>query len=387
MAIFDDAYTAVLLTQPFFGQLLTKFKIQPEPDASHVPTLAVSVDTLFYHPPYVEAMSDDECIAAITHEVMHGMFAHLVEMDMYHESGIGPDGKAYDQDKYNRAADYVINDLIKVNGIGELGAGWCWDAAYPHTMTPAEIYEALPSNGGGGGKGGSGGKGSGGPQSHDKHLFNGAAGNQKQNAIQPQDVQSAFETAKALGNVPAGIERLIGSIIRPKHSPWAMLRNAVITAMRGNDTTTWRRLNRHMLPRGVVMPGRTGFACGRIGVVVDTSGTIGDELLALFGSHVGAILTDARPKEIMVYWTDAAVHRVDTLRNGQQLRQMLGEPVPGGGGTDMECGIDAAVSDKCEIVVVLTDGYTSFTKGPRRPVIWAMTTEVQAPYGRTIKIC
>lgn len=379
MAIFDDAYTAVMLTQPFFGQLLTKFKVEP---TERFPTLAVSLDTLFYNPTFIESISDDECIAAITHEVMHGMFAHLVEMDMYHESGIGPDGKPYEQDKYNRAADYVINDLIKQNNIGTIGAGWCWDAAYPHTMTPAEIYEVLPSDppsGGGKGKGA-------GQQSHDTHVSDGAAGNQKQNAIQPQDVQSAFETAKALGHVPAGIERLIGSIIRPKHSPWAMLRQAVISAMRGHDTTTWRRLNRHMMSRGVVMPGRTGFACGRVGVVVDTSGSIGDELLQLFANHMGAILSDAKPREIKVYWTDAKVHRVDTVKSGQDLRRAVEKPV-GGGGTDMECGIKAAGADGCDIVVVLTDGHTPFTKGPKRPVIWAMTTDVQAPYGRTIKIC
>jgi predicted metal-dependent peptidase len=375
MAVFDDAYTAVLLSHPFFGQLLTKFKIVAEDNAAHVPTLAVSVDTMFYHPPYVANLSDEECIAAITHEVLHGMFQHLVEMDMYRESGVGPDGKPYDAEKYNRAADYVINDLIKVNKIGTLGANWCWDPAYPHTMTPQEIYEMLPQSPPKG------------QQSHDKHIADGAAGH-GQPAINGADIMAAWESSKAMGCEPVGMDRLIKDAQRPKHSPWAMLRQAYLQAARGSDTNTWRKLNRHMLSRGVIMPGRTGFATGRVGVVVDTSGSIGEEMLNLFGSHMGAIMSDAKPKDIQVYWTDADVQRIDHLKSGNDLKRMLAQPVPGGGGTDMEAGIKRALQDKCEIIVVLTDGYTAFNmKKPSVPVIWAMTTAVLAPYGKNIKIC
>lgn len=39
-----------------------------------------------------------------------------------------------------------------------------------------------------------------------------------------------------------------------------------------------------------------------------------------------------------------------------------------------------------EAIIVLTDGYTKFTKDPGIPVLWAMTTDVVAPYGQTIKV-
>lgn len=381
MAIFDDAYTAVLLGQPFFGQLLTKLKIQEDVSGQQVPTLAVSHDTLYWHRPYFDKLSDDEGVAAITHEVLHAVMAHMIDIDMYQSSMIGPDGKPFDPGKYNEACDYVVNDVIKQNNIGKLSPTWYWDAAYPHTMTPAEIYPMLPkSPNNGGGRSNKAGQ-----SGQDGHISQGAS--QGQGAITPADVQAAANTAKAMGSLPVGLDRIIQEVTRPKHSPWAMLRTAMLEAFRGNERSTWRRLNRHMLSRGVIMPGRTGYATERVGVVVDTSGSIGEELLQLFGGHMGAILTDAKPKEIKIYWTDAAVHRVDTVKTGQQLKQILQGKIPGGGGTDMPTGIAAAVRDKCRSIAVLTDGYTGFGTAPKVPIVWAITTNVVAPYGKTVKIC
>jgi predicted metal-dependent peptidase len=383
MAIFDDAYTAILLGQPFFGQLLTKLNLEKRPATDQViKTLAVSHDTLFYNEAFFASLSDDEGIAAITHEVLHAVMAHMVDIDMYRQSMIGPDGKAFNQEKYNEACDYVVNDVIKQNQIGALSPNWYWDPAYPHTMTPAEIYAALPDrprNNNQPNKAGQSGQ--------DTHISQGASQAAGNTGITPADVQAAANTAKAMGSLPVGMDRIIQEVVKPRHSPWAMLRTAMLEAFRGNERSTWRRLNRHMLPRGVIMPGRTGFATNRVGVVVDTSGSIGDELIALFGGHMAAILTDAKPKEIKVYWTDAEVHRVDTIKNGQQLKQILKGSIPGGGGTDMPTGIKAAIRDKCESIAVLTDGYTPFGNAPKLPVVWAITSDVKAPYGKTIKIC
>lgn len=378
MAIFEDAYTAVLLGQPFFGQLLTKLNVKAEMDPNVCGTAAVSKDTLFYHPPYFETLSDDEGIAAVTHETLHAVLAHLVDIDMYHDSGIGPDGKPFDFEKFNEACDYIVNDIIKQNNIGALSPDWFWDAAYPHTMTPGEIYEHLP-------KRPPGKSNKNGQSGQDQHNYQGAS--QGTPGITPADVQAAANTAQAMGSLPVGMERMIAEVTRPKHSPWAMLRTALLEAFRGTERSTWKRLNRHMLARGVIMPGRTGYATKKIGVVVDTSGSIGDELIKCFGGHMGAILTDARPQSINVYWVDAEVHRVDTVKTGQDLKKILSGKIPGGGGTDMTKGVDAAFHDKCEQCVVLTDGYTPFGNPSRKPVIWAITSGVIAPHGKTIKIC
>lgn len=378
MAVFDDAYTAVLLSQPFFGALLSKLEVI---ETNAIPTAAVAPGKLLYNADYFGKLTDDEGIAAITHEVLHQVYQHLVEMDMYNQSGIGPDGKPYDAMRYNEAADYVINDLIKVNRIGQLNSSWLHSPNYTYAMIPAEIYGMLPPSPPGGGRG----KNKDGQSSQDEHQSNGAADDP--NGITPADVMQAYESAKAMGNVPQGLDRLIDAVRRPRHSPWKMLRTACLNAMRGNDTSTWRRLNRHALGRGLVMPGRTGFACGPLAVVVDTSGSIGQDMINLFAGHMSAILTEAKPQLIHVYWVDAAIGRHDIIKNGSDLNRLMQQPVPGGGGTDMTVGINQAIRDKCEIVVVLTDGYTPFGSKPKKTkVVWGMTTEVVAPYGQSVKL-
>jgi predicted metal-dependent peptidase len=373
MASFDDSYTAVMLGQPFFGQLLSKLECV---ETNAVPTAAIAPGKILYNAAYIATLSDDEGVAAVTHELLHGVYQHLVDMDMYAQSGIGPDGKPYDSMRYNKACDYVINDLIKVNRIGQLSPSWLHSQQYSYAMIPSEIYAMLPESppGGGGGSG-----------CQDEHHSEGAA--QQGSGITETDILGAYETAKAMGSVPVGLDRIIQEIIKPRHSPWAMLRSAMLAAMKGNDTSTWRRLNRQMLGRGIAMPGRTGYACGPIGVVVDTSGSIGEELIALFGGHMGAILTEAKPEMIHVYWTDAAVHRHDKIKTGADLTRMLHQPVPGGGGTNMVEGIVQAQRDKCEICVVLTDMYTPFGSAPKKmKVVWGATTDVVGPYGKTVKL-
>jgi predicted metal-dependent peptidase len=297
----------------------------------------------------------------------------------------GPDGKAFDAAKYNEAADYVINDLIKVNKIGELHDNWMHDPAFPYTMTPPEVYAMLPDKPKKGGGRGKGGKPGGSQQGQDQHQ-SGSDPNGKPDAVTPADIVQAARAAEQMGSMPVGLDRLIAGLKKPAHSPWAVLRKQVMSALGGQDTATWRRLQRRLITRGIGAPGRTSYGCNRVGVVVDTSGSIGDEILALFGGHMGAILSDARPREIRVYWTDAQVHRVDAVKTGGELRTLLTKPVPGGGGTDMPEGIDAAVADKCEAVVVLTDMYTPFGSKPAVPVIWGAITDVKAPYGTTVRL-
>ena len=59
-----------------------------------------------------------------------------------------------------------------------------------------------------------------------------------------------------------------------------------------------------------------------------------------------------------------------------------------GGGTDMEAAFeymaDQGINADC--TVVLTDGYTGFddNRAPDCPVVWCISTKVEAPYGETI---
>ena len=378
MAKFDDACMPLLISQPFYSQLLLKMEIV---ETEAIPTACVTPSKLLYNPKFFELLDLDEAIFVIAHEITHLAWQHLPRLRAYLDSGIGPDGHPLDAQLFNMALDYPLNDSLVKAKVGKpidpaKGIKICLDSnRFPETMVPEDVYCILkkdpPKGKGGGGE----------LDQHDP----GEPG--EKDAITPADVIQAAEQHKRIrGEYPAGIERLLGAIKKPDHSPWAILRQFITTSLPGHDATTWRRLQRKMIVRGVGMPGTVANGAGRIGLVVDTSGSIDDEVLALFAGHMAAIMADAKPKDVVVYWTDAAVHSHEVIKTPTQLRAYLQKGALGGGGTDMPVGVRAAEDDKCDAIVVLTDGYTPFCDS-KKPLMWAITSHnVSAPTGKTIHI-
>lgn len=380
--LFEEAVGALLIGQPFYGTLLMKMEHVEDPN---IPTLCVNFKQLKYNPSFVEQFSLDEVIFCVAHEVQHLAWQHLPRMKHYIEIGMGPDGKPLNAMKLNRAQDFPINHALVVAGIGtkpsEDKIQICYDPKnFPETMVPEEIYCLLPDDPSDGkGKGGKG-------QPLDEH--DPMTGADDPSAIGPADIVQAAEQHKAIkGEYPAGIERILGQIKKPDVSPWRALRSFITTNLPGFDRSTWRRLQRRQIVRGIGVPGRVAEGAGVIGVVIDTSGSIDEKMLQLFGGHLSAIMADAMPQHVLVYWTDAQVHRVDKVKTPTDLRKLLSGNVPGGGGTDMPEGVRAAEADKVNSVVVLTDGYTDFCDSTL-PLMWAITSHAitASGNGRTIHI-
>lgn len=398
---FDNACTVLLLQQPFFGTLLMKYKHVEDPQ---IPTACITPGSIRYNPAFLAQLTDMECLFVLSHEVMHGAYLHLDRIRHYIDTGIGPDGHPLDMRLFNMALDYPINDGLRASQIGAVPREEiiriCLDPVrFPHTMTPEEIYCILkqdppPCGGGGPGESGDGAAqpGSGAPGTLDSHDPNGESGPgqpKEENAVTAADVIQAVTTARALkrGTLPAGIERMVEEIQKPALSPWKRLRHLVISSLRGHDTTSWKRLQRRLIVRQIGVPGRVAHGAGTVGIVVDTSGSIDQRTLNLFAGHMCSIIEEAKPQQVHLYWVDAKVHRRDTVRTSSDLRQLLTKSkIPGGGGTDMPLGVDAAVGDKCDSVVVLTDGYTPFGNPSKVPVIWAILGAIKAPHGTTLNI-
>ena len=381
-ARFNDAVSILLLSHPFFGNLLLKMRHAPD---DQIPTLYVSRSELHYNPDFMDTLTEDEAVFVVAHEVMHQAWMHLPRLQHYLDTGVGPDGKPLDPQLYNQALDYPMNHALVVGKVGrpmpKEKFPLCLDAKrFPESMTPEEVYCILKEDQ-------KNGRSDAGQKPLDIH--DGAASEDGTgDPITAADVLQAAEIHKAIkGSYPAGLERLIGKIRKPDRSPWAILRKFVTSNLPGADRTSWRRLQRRMIVRGVGMPGPVADGAGIVGIVGDTSGSIGEEMLNLFASHMAAIIDDARPKEIRIYWTDTRVNQVDVVKASSDLRRVFTHPIKGGGGTDMPKGVAAAVEDKCNVIVVLTDGYTPFGKASATPTLWAITDHnIDAPHGTTIHI-
>lgn len=363
------ARTALLIDQPFFGSLSLRLKLQiMSTDMINWfnskglrPTLAVNGTEIFYHEPFIESLDMDLLKAAIAHEVGHCVFDHTTRRGQR------------DPDGWNRAGDYVINDMLKDAGF-RLGDGWLYNVAYKG-MTTDEIYNQLPKNNKGGGDGD--------PMDY---VFDGATdpaeAAMSQNEWKVAAIQAAT-AAKAEGKLPASVARFVEQVTETKVD-WRERLRAFITE-KSKEHYNWSRPNRRYLSAGLYLPSLYSETMGTMVVVSDDSGSIGNEILAVFGGETAAIRSAVRPELTIVMSCDAAVNHVDELGPDDDLKLEN----HGGGGTDFrppfEWLEERGIKPAC--LVYLTDMYGTFPKQPPEyPVLWCAITDVKAPWGETIKI-
>lgn len=378
-----EAMSNLINQQPFIAVLLMELLKVKETTDVHI--AATDSKHIFINPDKFKDYSIDERVFIIAHEVLHVVYQHMERGKQYMDRGVGPDFKPYSHNKMNRAADYVINGTLSESGIGKMPLEGLHNPNVGSADSADDVYCQLPDepddpNGPGSGTG----EGDGGFDEHMEPDPN-APGNNA--ATVQRALAAATNTAKMQGNLPAGLARLAGEILDPKEDWRAILRDFLITTT-GRDEPTWARLNRRRLvaPPHVAFPGTQGHKCGKIAIVIDTSGSIGAEELTLFMSEVGGILEDAKPEECKVFWTDSEVSGIDDVDEDTDLTTL--EP-KGGGGTHMPAAfpkIEQEFPEGVSCMICLTDGYTGYDEEPAFPTLWAMTTDKEAPYGTTIHL-
>jgi predicted metal-dependent peptidase len=169
--------------------------------------------------------------------------------------------------------------------------------------------------------------------------------------------------SKEPGSVPAGILRAAEAILKPRVDWKSVLRAKVgkaIVDLNARERPTYHRPHRRQGALGnVLLPGAYGLK-PEVAVVIDTSGSMGEKELGQALGELKALLRHHRPT---VYTVDAEVHTAQKVFSLEQVRLL------GGGGTDMGLGIEKAVEDGHELVVVLTDGYTPWPEKPPRATV------------------
>ena len=100
-----------------------------------------------------------------------------------------------------------------------------------------------------------------------------------------------------------------------------------------------------------------------IAIVVDTSGSVGEDEINVFMSEIdGIVKANGISQGVTVIPCDAQVGEIQKLRSRKAIGTIK---LNGGGGTDMGVGIAAAgtLRPTPKIVIVLTDGYTDWPEG------------------------
>jgi predicted metal-dependent peptidase len=327
---------------------------------------------------FIDGLSDPEVRFVILHETMHKALLHLTTWRwMWKE----------DPGRANLACDYVINLLLhksdESEGFIRMPAQGALDEQY-EGMDAGEVYRKLKQEGKGGGML---------PGGFDVHGWDDAQGRsaEEQEALSKQ-IESALQSGTILvGSKAGGLDRAVREILTPKVDWAEALRDFVTSHCAGKDLAVWRKPNRRLLHNNIYLPSYICERTGRIGIGVDTSGSIGGGALTRFLSEVSAIATLLKPEVIdLLYW-DTRVASHEKYSDG--MYEMLAQSTKpkGGGGTRPSCVTQylATSALKLDCMVMLSDGGVGSDWGGAWPcpVLWCITDKrITAGVGRTIYI-
>ncbi len=170
---------------------------------------------------------------------------------------------------------------------------------------------------------------------------------------------------KRRGTDPGDALRWIADVLEPE-TAWepmltAAVRRAVGWAAGRGDFTYQRPSRRASSTPGIVLPGQHR-PIPRVSIVVDTSASVDDGLLARALGEVDGVITalGVPGANLTVYSVDAAVHTTQNLRSAKDAKLV------GAGGTDLRPGLAAidAQRPRPDIVIVFTDGDTPWPATP-----------------------
>lgn len=179
-----------------------------------------------------------------------------------------------------------------------------------------------------------------------------------------KQVAQAMEEQKAQGNIPGGWERWAENHLKPTINWKQVLKhrmNIAISKGRGSRVDySYSRPSRRQDSHGnFILPSLRGEVAAKIAVVVDTSGSIKDnELARIMGEIMGVLESYTIP--ITIIPCDARAYAPIELVTTSDLVKL--KKLPGGGGTNMVLGIEAALQlkPKPDSILVLTDGFTPY---------------------------
>lgn len=348
----------------FFASLALRLRLVVDWDQ---PTMCVDGKTLFYNPEFTTKLPADEVMGVVCHEVMHCALGHFARMGNRQA------------EKWNVACDLAINHLLLQNGFklpqGGLVPGKGGYASFPQGLSAEQYYQMLPPDPPGGQDPG----GCGGVR---------APASQADAANQEADWQAATAAAEASarsrGDMPAGLARVCDQVVRPAADWKAVLREFVSRTARSDYS--WTRPNRRFIAQGLYLPGLYSEELGEVLVLVDTSGSIGPNELAVFGNELDGILSSFDCTATIVYH-DTGPQKVDNWASTDGPFKL--EPV-GGGGTSHSWLPEwlAGRGDQPACIVCLTDMDTVFPDDPGVPVLWAKVGNYgeEPSFGRVVNL-
>ena len=347
------ARIALLLKQPFFGNMATRMQLQ---EADWCPTAATDGKHFYYNPEFIDQLSPKETEFLIGHEVLHIVFDHFLRQDMR------------EKQPWNVSADYAVNIVLQDENVGEMPQGenkGLIDRKYKG-WNAERIYEDVMKD-----------EWKQNQQTMDVHIDweNGKASvkdkDGKEIKVELQidkdemkkikdDVRAGvLQSAQVAGNskTPKAIRGLIKELTEPVIDWRELLRQQVQSVIKNDYSFT--RINRKTQHSGIVLPGLLNDETIDIAIAIDTSGSIEEEKLKDFMSEVKGIMEEYQDYKMKIWCFDTSVHNPQEFEANDGNDIMDYEPA-GFGGTDFMANWEYMKQENYEPkkLIMFTDGET-----------------------------
>ena len=389
----ERAKIQLTILQPFWASLALRMELEPKPDAwfeahGNAPTMCTDGKMIYYSETFVEQTPLRQLEGTIAEEVGHVAFMHTTRRDWR------------DPHLYNLACDGVIHPILKEAQFELPETAFFDDECKDKSVEQAYAIlekrwppQKQPQGGGGNGKGKGGGKqppGGKGNQPPDPGCGQGMdhGGSSAERSTHEQEwtvaLEQAAQMAKAAGNLPASLERLVNEIKKPAID-WRSVLREFFEKTNPADYA-WFPSAKRYVASGIYLPSVVKEGYGIIAIGVDTSGSISQEQLVQFMSEVNDIITEIKPTETHVIYCDTQVSRVDVFREGEPLIISA----TGGGGTDFAPVFryveKQRLEPKCLIYLTDLQGPCEIEEPPYATLWCTQDPQLEGKFGQTLRM-
>ena len=394
-----QARARLIIGSLFFGSASMGLKFVIDNSQS---TAYTDGKVIAFNEEFINNLTIEEVEFIICHEVLHCIMLHPLRI------------QGRNHLRANKAMDYVVNGIGKRARLTMPPNGLYHDKYSSGEMSWEMVY-ALLKDEEGGGKGKGGQKSDNSDKSDEPNSSNGdepsneppndgsnwslgdvrepkgddgkpLSESGKEQLEQEWKISSSrtLQACKECGAIPSGIERLIEDMMVKKRDLEDILRDFIQKTINGDYT--WRRPNKRHIIHDIYLPSIEGEYIPEIVMVMDTSGSIGDEQESYFNAKLNSVLHEFNTK-IQVIYCDTKAHDGGEYDNNDLPIKL--KPL-GGGGTDFRPAFrmvkDKNIEPSC--MIYYTDGYCNgFPEEPDYPVLWAIYgKEREVPFGEVVMI-
>jgi predicted metal-dependent peptidase len=354
-----SARVSLLFNKPFFGNIACRFKLVPADE--WCATAATDGRNFYYNHEFIMKLRQGEVEFLFGHELLHACYNHMDRCGLR------------DHQLFNIAADYVVNQDLVDNRIGELittvpclldkkYVGMCAEEVYDDLYKNATkinisdlfgklLDEHLKGEGDSEGdeEGEGEGNGTGRPVLSKQDL--------KEIKNEMRDaVLNAAKQCKA-GDLPLGVQRMVRELTEPKMN-WREILQQTLNSTVLSDYS-FMVLSRKGWDVDAILPGMTVEQEVDVAVALDLSGSISESMIKDFLGEVKGIMSQFTSYRLHIWCFDTQVYNPQVFSSDNL--DDIGEYQPqGGGGTSFQCNWDWMIANGVEPkrFIMFTDMYS-----------------------------